>query len=88
VNVAEYGPPKSPPPKKKPPKPKTSYIIDCIHQYTYVWPKRGMSFWFYPTRIEKGEVSGYKWNGKKWIFYGLDEKSISQVACTPVPTLY
>jgi len=52
--------PTSPPPKNKPQKPKNSYIIDCQHQYTYVWPKRGKSFWLYPTRIEYGEISGYR----------------------------
>ncbi len=86
--MAQYGKPLSPPPKNKPKKPRTSYIIDCMHQYTYVWLKRGNSFWFYPTRIEQGEVSGYRWDGRKWVFYGLDEKSIDQVACSPVPTLY
>lgn len=86
--MREYGPPNSPPPKTKPKKPKVSYIIDCMHQYTYVWPKHGKPFWFYPTRIEQGEVSGYRWDGKKWVFYGFGEKSISQVACYPVATLY
>ena len=54
--MREYGPPNSPPPKTKPKKPKISYIIDCINQYTYVWLKNGKTFWFYPTRIEQGEV--------------------------------
>ena len=59
-----------------------------FQSYTYVWPKHGKPFWFYPTRLLQGEVSGYRWDGKRWAFYGLDEKSISQVACYPVPTLY
>jgi hypothetical protein len=83
-----YGPPNSPPPRKAPKKPRVSYIIDCMYQYTYVWPRKGSPFWYYPTRLEMGEVSGYRWNGRTWVFYGFEERNISQVACTPVPTLY
>jgi hypothetical protein len=84
----QYGPPAYPPPKSRPNKPRNSYIIDCLHAYTYVWPKRGNSFWFYPTRIEQGEVSGYRWDGRQWRFYGFDPKIIDQVSCTPVATHY
>jgi hypothetical protein len=84
----QYGPPTNPPPKSRPKKPRNSYIIDCIYEYTYVWPRRGNSFWFYPTRIEYGEVSGYRWDGRKWVFYGFDPNTIDQVSCPPIPTLY
>lgn len=86
--MRQYGPPQSPPPDVHPHKPKHSYIIDCIYSYTYVWPKKGKPFWFYPTRIEQGEVSGYAWTGKSWTFYGFGEELIDQVVCYPVPTLY
>ena len=86
--MSQYGAPKSPPPRTIPKKPKNSYIIDCQHSYTYVWPKKGKPFWFYPTRIESGEISGYRWDGKRWTFYGFAPESISQVACPPIPTLY
>lgn len=86
--MAMYGAPTSPPPKQKPKKPRNSYMIDCMYSYTYVWTKRGDQFWFYPTRVELGEISGYRWDGRRWIYYGFEERSIDQVACAPVPTLY
>ena len=86
--MRQSGPPESPPPKVKPKKPRNSYIIDCQYSYTYVWPKHGKSFWFYPTSIGYGEISGYKWTGRKWTFYGFDSESIDEVACPPIPTLY
>ena len=46
-----------------PSKPSVSYIVDCLYQNTYVWLINGSQFWFYPTRVEFGEVSGYRWNG-------------------------
>ena len=83
-----YGPPTSPPPNRIPSGPYHSYLIDCMYAYTYVWPKNGRPFWFYPTRLEHGEASGYRWDGRKWTFYGFDPEIIDYVACTPVPTLY
>ena len=86
--MPQYGPPSSPPPTVIPQKPAYSYIIDCMYSYTYVWPKYGRTFWFYPTRVEYGEVSGYIWTGTNWAFFGFDPQLIDQVACYPVPTLY
>ena len=80
--------PQSPPPTFIPPKPAVSYIVDCLYQNTYVWLINGRQFWFYPTRVEAGEVSGYRWNGAFWQFYGIDSRFIEAVACTPTPTLY
>ena len=80
--------PQSPPPTFIPPKPSVSYIVDCLYQNTYVWLVNGRQFWFYPTRVEFGEVSGYRWNGAFWEFYGIDPRLIDAVACYPTPTLY
>lgn len=86
--MSQFAPPNYPPPTTIPPKPSTSYIIDCVNTYTYVWPKYGMPFWFYPTRVEYGEISGYIWTVRYWTFYGFDLELIDQVACYPVPSLY
>lgn len=80
--------PESPPPPFVPQKPAVSYITDCLYEYTYVWLWNGESFWFYPTRVEYGEVSGYRWNGVFWTFYGFDPRLINAVSCPPIPTLY
>lgn len=80
--------PQYPPPAFIPPKPEFSYVVDCLYQYTYVWLLNGDNFWFYPTRVEYGEVSGYRWNGAFWMYYGIDPRFIDAVACPPIPTLY
>ncbi|WP_223592623.1 transporter [Neobacillus bataviensis] len=81
--------PQSPPPPYVPPKPATShYLIDCLNQYTYVWLVNGEGFWYYPITVQYGAVTGYRWNGTFWTFYGFDERFIETVACYPVPTLY
>lgn len=80
--------PQSPPPSYRPSKPSTSYIIDCIYQYTYVWLKNGEQFWFYPTRVEYEGATGYRWNGAVWVYYAIDARNIDAVACPPIPTPY
>lgn len=87
-------PPTSPPPRTIPPKPSyippqpSTYLVDCMYEYTYVWLVNGESFWFFPTRVEYDGVSGYRWNGRYWMFYGIDPRLIDAVACYPTPTLY
>ena len=85
--MRQYGPPTSPPPTVIPPKPSYSYIIDCLYYYTYVWLKNGRQFWFYPTSVEHGAVTGYRWTGRYWTFYGFDSRLIDEVACL-LPTPY
>ncbi len=80
--------PLAPPPNYIPEKPAVSYIVDCINQYTYVWLWNGDRFWFYPTRVEYGEISGYRWTGTFWAFYGIDPRFVEAVSCAPIPTLY
>lgn len=77
-----------PPPSYAPPKPDVSYIVDCVQQYTYVWLWNGDSFWFYPISIEQSGISGYRWNGFFWAYYGFDPRLINAVSCPPIPTLY
>jgi hypothetical protein len=84
----QYGPPTSPPPNYIPPKPYNSYIVDCVYQYTYVWLTNGRSFWFYPTSVQYEGVTGYRWNGRFWTFYGFDPRFIDAVSCPPIPTPY
>lgn len=76
------------PPTFVPEQPTTSYIVDCLYQNTYVWLWNGESFWFYPTRVEYGEVSGFRWYGRFWTFYSMDPRLIRAVSCPPIPTLY
>jgi hypothetical protein len=83
-----YGEPVSPPPRVPPRKPRNSYIIDCMFSYTYVWPRVGDEFWYYPISVQYGAVLGYRWTGRRWTFFGFDPDLIDEVACVPVPTLY
>lgn len=85
--MRQYGSRIYPPlPPSIPPKPVNSYIIDCMYKHTYVWLKNGAQFWFYPTSVQYGAVTGYRWTGAFWTFYGFDSRLIDEVSCQPVPT--
>jgi hypothetical protein len=83
-----HGVPLPHPPRYIPRKPHNFYIVDCYNQITYVWLKNGRSFWFYPTSIQYGAVTGFRWNGLFWTFYGFDSRLIDEVSCPPIPTPY
>jgi hypothetical protein len=80
--------PPGPPPFAPPVRPSGSYIIDCLYSYTYVWPRYGNPFWFYPTRVEYNNVTGYLWTGRGWVNYSFSPAIIMGIACYPVPTPY
>ncbi len=86
--------PTSPPPSFIPPRPTyipsqpSTYLIDCVYQHTYVWLVNGVQFWYYPISVESHGVTGYRWNGSLWVFYGIDPRFIDSVVCYPTPTLY
>ncbi|MDF2499464.1 MAG: hypothetical protein K0Q77_178 [Anaerosporomusa subterranea] len=85
--MRQYGSRIYPPlPPSIPPKPVNSYIIDCMYKHTYVWLKNGAQFWFYPTSVQYGAVTGYRWTGASWTFYRFDSRLIDEVSCQPVPT--
>lgn len=90
----QYGPsmgqaPTSPPPSVTPMKTQTpglkavdpGAIRGCLYRYTYVWPRYGFPYWFYPTYVGRRSVSGYRWNGFMWHYFGTDLRSIDSFSC-------
>lgn len=83
------GPPTSPPPSFVPqlnqgPSLKAvdpGAIAGCRYKYTYVWLNSGQSFWFYPTYVGRRSVSGYRWTGFNWVYFGIDTNRISSFQC-------
>ncbi|RLQ97482.1 hypothetical protein [Falsibacillus albus] len=56
-------------------------IKGCRYRYTYIWLRNGQSFWFYPTYVGRQSISGYRWVGYMWIYYGVSLKQISSFQC-------
>lgn len=56
-------------------------ISPCKYQYVYVWQTNGTSYWAWFTRIDRSTASGYRWNGYRWIYFGVDLNKIESFEC-------
>ncbi|MBB3111664.1 hypothetical protein FHS18_003732 [Paenibacillus phyllosphaerae] len=85
-------PPTAPPPQMTPPQPMSqqgvsSFAVDpggirgCLFRNTYIWPRFGNGFWFYPTFVGRTSVAGYRWNGRFWAYSGISLRSIESFTC-------
>ncbi|WP_440201635.1 hypothetical protein [Alkalibacillus haloalkaliphilus] len=82
------GPPSSPPPSFTPQQPQFGVqavdpgaIRGCLYRYTYIWLNNRQRFWFYPTYVGRRSVSGYRWTGFFWVYYGVDLERIDSFQC-------
>lgn len=80
------GPPTAPPPSYVPAQVET-YAVDpgsiwrCLFRYTYVWLRGFQQFWFYPTFVGRTSVSGWRWTGFRWVYFGISLRQIQSFTC-------
>lgn len=53
----------------------------CLYKFTYIWQRNGRSYWAYITRIDARSVSGWRWLGWRWVFFGVDTRRIDSFVC-------
>lgn len=83
------GPPTSPPPSFVPMQTQQvqTLAIDpgsirrCLFRYTYVWMRGRQQFWFYPIFLGRRSISGWRWTGFRWVFYGTSLRQIQSFTC-------
>lgn len=83
------GPPKNMPPFSAPSKPKSQSlgIVDprairrCLFRFTYIWLRNGRSFWIYLTFVGRHSIAGWRWNGRRWVYVGIDIDRIESFIC-------
>ncbi|WP_113928038.1 hypothetical protein [Bacillus sp. P14.5] len=56
-------------------------IEPCLFRYTYIWLENGHQFWFYPVFLGKRSIAGYRWDGSRWVFYGVTLRQIESFVC-------
>lgn len=54
----------------------------CLYRNVYIWPKFGRGFWAWLTFVGRRSVSGYRWNGYRWIYFGLALNTIEGFYCS------
>ncbi|WP_318502950.1 hypothetical protein [Bacillus sp. T3] len=88
------GQPTAPPPSGPPPsfvptqtQQAQAFAVDpggirrCLFRYTYVWLRGFQQFWFYPTFVGRNSVSGYRWTGFRWVYFGISLRQIQSYTC-------
>lgn len=53
----------------------------CTYQYSYIWLNNGNSFWAWLICVDRYSAFGFRWNGRKWVHFGVDLKRINYFEC-------
>lgn len=56
-------------------------ISFCLYKFTYIWQNNGRSYWAYLTNVDRISVSGLRWMGFTWAYFGIDLKKIDSFVC-------
>ncbi|MBM7693781.1 hypothetical protein JOC77_003225 [Peribacillus deserti] len=85
----QAGPPSAPPPSYIPAQTQQAqaFAVDpgsirrCLYRYTYVWLRNRQQFWFFPVFLGRTSISGYRWTGYRWVFFGVSLRQIESFTC-------
>ncbi|MBY7142152.1 hypothetical protein KFZ56_03405 [Virgibacillus sp. NKC19-3] len=79
--------PATPPPPFTPEQPSfQAYAVDpggirgCMFRFTYIW-LRNDAFWFFPTFLGANSIAGFRWQGFRWVYFGIDLNRIQSFQC-------
>lgn len=56
-------------------------IRPCIFRYVYLWLDNGQQFWAWLVFAGSRSVAGWRWIGFRWIYFGIDTRSITSFVC-------
>lgn len=56
-------------------------VFPCLFRYTYIWPNRGRGFWTYLTYVGRNSISGWRYDGRRWVYFGMDLRRIRSFYC-------
>ncbi|HDR6318672.1 TPA: collagen-like protein [Bacillus thuringiensis] len=56
-------------------------ISFCLFRNTFIWLNNGESFWYYPIFVGTRSVTGFRWNGRFWVIFGIDTRRIASFTC-------
>ena len=85
----QFGAPSSPPPNFTPqkatgPQPfavSQASIRPCRFQFVFIWPTFGSPFWAWLINVDRRSIAGFRWNGRRWVYFGMDLRRIAAFEC-------
>lgn len=85
------GPPSGPPPSITPqlaaPSGAGVFAIDpgsirrCRFRFVYLRLRNRREFWAWLTFVGRRSVSGWRWNGRRWVYFGVSLREIVSFYC-------
>jgi len=56
-------------------------IRPCRFQFVYIWPTTGRPFWAWLINVDRRSIAGFRWNGRRWVYFGMDLRRIAMFEC-------
>lgn len=53
----------------------------CLFKYTYIWEVNRRNYWAFLLNVDRRSVSGFRWTGRNWIYFGVDLRRIDSFVC-------
>ncbi|MBB6715898.1 hypothetical protein [Clostridium gasigenes] len=53
----------------------------CLFQFTYIWERGGRNYWAFLLNVDRVSVSGLRWFGRRWAYFGVDLRRIDSFVC-------
>ncbi|MDT8716300.1 hypothetical protein IAI10_06495 [Clostridium sp. 19966] len=53
----------------------------CVNRIIYIWPKNGRGFWAYVTFVGRRSLAGFRWNGRRWFYFGMSLRNVDAFFC-------
>jgi len=56
-------------------------IIPCRFRFVYLWLRNGQQFWAWLVFVGRRSAAGWRWNGFRWVYFGVDLNNIQSFVC-------
>lgn len=56
-------------------------IRPCVYRYVYIWLRNGRSFWAWLVYVDRRSAAGWRWTGRRWVYFGIDLRRIDYFTC-------
>lgn len=82
------GAPRFPPPAFEPAEPRAApfaldpgAVFPCRFRFSYIWPRRGQSFWAWVIFVGRRSFAGFRWTGSRWVYFAMDLRDVRSIQC-------
>ncbi len=56
-------------------------IRPCTNRFVYIWPQNGNGFWAWLVFVGRRSAAGWRWSGRRWVYFGIDLNRIEGFVC-------